>query len=95
MLLKSLGKKVLQNMVDKKYKKLSLYLCTDHVECGYEVSWAVYQVSATGDGRLVEIHGIRVFETGVPRGLAVYGHQVVVKHGNNGLRLLLFGWSGH
>ena len=67
-----------------------MYLCTDHVEGGYEVSWAVYQVSATSDRRLVEIHGIRVFETGVPRGLAVYGHQVVVKHGNYGLRLLIF-----
>ena len=72
-----------------------MYLCTDHVEGGYEVSWAVYQVSATSDRRLVEIHGIRVLETGVPRGLAVYGHQVVVKHGNYGLRLLIFGWSGH
>ena len=68
---------------------VSFYLGADHVESGYEVTWAVDQVATASHGRLVEVHGVRVLEARVARRLAVDGHQIVVQHGDDGLWFLV------
>lgn len=58
------------------------------IEGRNKVGRAVGQISAARDWRLMNVHGIRIFETGVTRGEEVNGNQVIVEENNNGVRIL-------
>ena len=54
-----------------------------------QVGRHVGHVAAGGDRALLQVHCIGVLEAGQPRGLAVYGHQVVGQQDQDGLGVVL------
>lgn len=45
----------------------------------YQIRWTICEVRAAGDGRLVDVHGVRVLEARVAGGLQVDDYEVVLQ----------------